>query len=38
MHVNAAASANSVSTLQAAMKGVPQIDRDLRAELNRMAT
>ena len=38
MHVNAAASANSVSTLQAAMKGVPEIDRDLTAELNRIAT
>ena len=36
MHVNAAASANSVSTLQAAMKGVPEIDRNLMAELNRI--
>jgi hypothetical protein len=38
MHVNAAASANSVSTLQAAMKGVPEVERDLTAELNRIAT
>jgi hypothetical protein len=38
MHVNAAASTNSVSTIQAAMKGVPEIERNLTAELNRIAT
>lgn len=38
MHVNAAESAKSVSTLRAAMKGVPKIQRELTAELNRIAT
>jgi hypothetical protein len=37
MHVNAAESAKSVSTLRAAMQGVPKIQRELTAELHRIA-
>jgi hypothetical protein len=37
MHVNAAASTNSKSTMRAAMKGVPEIERQLTAELKRIA-
>lgn len=38
MHVNAAVSANSVSALKADTEVVPEIYRDLTAELNRIAT
>jgi hypothetical protein len=38
MHVNAAESVNSVSSLRAAMAGVPEIERKLTAELNRIVT
>jgi hypothetical protein len=37
MHVNAAVGANSASALRAEMKGVPEIDRELTAELERIA-
>ena len=37
MHVNAAVGANSASTLRAAMEGVREIDRELTAELERIA-
>ena len=36
MHVDAAVGANSASTLRAAMKGVPEIERELTAELKRI--
>jgi hypothetical protein len=36
MHVNAAASTNSGSSQRAAMKGMPEIQRNLTAELKRI--